>query len=103
MLSIEGYTVWEAETADQAMEILSNIGTPDLVLTDVQMPGDLDGLDLLIHLKQSSPDLPVVVMSAYPHSAESAEDVLARADLFLEKPVALSILSLRLKSFLGEE
>ena len=53
------------ETADDAAAGLSDPACAvDLVVTDVQMPGELDGVDLASLLKVTRPGLPVVVMSA---------------------------------------
>ena len=52
----EGFHVIQTETADQALEVLRSSTTVDLVLTDIAMPGTLDGCDLtnLIHVNWPS-------------------------------------------------
>jgi two-component system nitrogen regulation response regulator GlnG len=62
--------------------------SPDLLFTDVRMPGD-DGLVLLDRLKQRRPGLPVVVMSAYTDIASTAGAFRAGAHDFLSKPFDL--------------
>ncbi|MBN1179134.1 MAG: sigma-54-dependent Fis family transcriptional regulator [Anaerolineae bacterium] len=67
-----GYATTGAETAEDALERL--VGDAfDLVLTDLQMPG-MDGLALLEEIKQISPDIPVVMITAY-----GSMDVVIRA------------------------
>ncbi|MCM2336426.1 MAG: response regulator, partial [Pseudomonas sp.] len=59
-----GYAVEGFEGAADALDALGSRGAPDLLFTDVRMPGD-DGLVLLDRLKAQAPQLPVIVMSAY--------------------------------------
>jgi CheY-like chemotaxis protein len=59
----EGHEVYEAATADEALAILKSIVTVDIVVTDVQMPGSMSGLDLTTYIRESFPSLPVVVVS----------------------------------------
>lgn len=63
VLNEEGYTVEMANTAEEALTILSQERF-NLVITDLQMPG-MDGLELLTQIKQRSPDIPVVMITAH--------------------------------------
>lgn len=58
---------------------------PDLVLTDLRMPG-LDGLALLRAIKRVSPDTPVVIFTAYASDSAAGEAIRAGATAFLPKP-----------------
>ena len=58
-----GYEVDGFENAASALAALRVRGAPDLLFTDVRMPGD-DGLVLLDRLKSAHPQLPVIVMLA---------------------------------------
>jgi CheY-like chemotaxis protein len=59
----EAYEVLEAHDASEAMTALSAGHVVDLVLTDVQMPGPPDGLELVRWLKENFPDIPAIVTS----------------------------------------
>ena len=63
LLKEEGYSV---ETAADGFKALSKFeeGHPDLILTDLKMPG-MDGVELLEKVRQSDPDVEVVVMTAF--------------------------------------
>ena len=63
LLAEEGYEVLTAESGNKALEILEST-EPDLVITDMKMPG-MSGLDLLEKIKQKDPQLPVVMMTAF--------------------------------------
>ena len=82
-LRAEGYAVIEALNATEALSILNSGVCIDLVLTDVRMPGEIDGLGLLAFVKSHYPDIPVIVTSGHL-PAEIALD--EGAVLFLPKP-----------------
>jgi two-component system nitrogen regulation response regulator GlnG len=54
-----GYAVEGFDSARSALAALDSTGVPDLLFTDVRMPGD-DGLALLERLKSRHPSLPVI-------------------------------------------
>ncbi|WP_119716923.1 nitrogen regulation protein NR(I) [Cognatilysobacter tabacisoli] len=83
-----GYAVEGFEGAADALEALASRGAPDLLFTDVRMPGD-DGLVLLDQLKAQVPQLPVIVMSAYTDVASTAGAFRGGAHEFLSKPFDL--------------
>ncbi|MDJ0974812.1 MAG: sigma-54 dependent transcriptional regulator [Planctomycetota bacterium] len=62
---------------------------PDLVLTDIVMPGDRDGLDLLRAVKAARPETPVIIMTAYGSVEKAVGAMRDGAHDFLEKPLDL--------------
>ncbi|MFK7892319.1 MAG: nitrogen regulation protein NR(I) [Granulosicoccus sp.] len=53
------------ESADEALDALrGNSLAPDAVISDIRMPGS-DGLSMLNQLKQTHPDMPVLIMTAF--------------------------------------
>ena len=83
-----GYAVDGFDSAAAALSALGARGAPDLLFTDVRMPGD-DGLVLLDKLKATHPQLPVIVMSAYTDVASTAGAFRGGAHEFLSKPFDL--------------
>ena len=83
-LEIEGYSVREAESAEQALEAIDD-QAPDLVLLDVVMPG-VDGWQLLQKLQERHGSIPVIMFSGQvdERSAGEAEERGARG--FVGKP-----------------
>jgi two-component system nitrogen regulation response regulator GlnG len=83
-----GYAVEGFDSAQAALAALQSKQVPDLLFTDVRMPGD-DGLVLLERLKSRHPALPVIVMSAYTDLASTAGAFRGGAHEFLSKPFDL--------------
>jgi DNA-binding NtrC family response regulator len=77
-----GYRVIEAVNADEALVIIE-ASLPDLVITDVRMPGSMDGLEMLVIIKKEHPDLPVIVMSGHLEAGLAIADGAA---IFISKP-----------------
>ena len=63
VLVARGYDVVSATNGTAALDLVDS-ERPDLILLDVVMP-DMDGYDLYMELKERSPQIPVVLMTAY--------------------------------------
>lgn len=83
-----GFTVLEAMNGDEAISILSAGADIDLVFTDVRMPGDADGMDLLAFVRRTRPELPVLMTSGH---LEPALAYAGGAVAFLDKPCDLDV------------
>jgi two-component system, response regulator PdtaR len=80
-LRAHAYAVVEAPTADDALAIMKSGVQVDLVLTDVRMPGTLDGLALARLIRARYPKIKIVITSG-----NSSDDVEKAADTFFAKP-----------------
>jgi DNA-binding NtrC family response regulator len=85
ILREEGY---ETETAGDGFKALGKVPgfAPDLVLTDLKMPG-LDGIGLLGELRAASPTTVVVVMTAFGTIDSAVEAIKKGAENYLTKPL----------------
>lgn len=93
VLTRNGYTVIEAADADEALRVVAqHAGPPDLLLTDVVMPGT-SGRLLAQRLSEEYPDLSVLYMSGYTDDAVVHHGVLAPGVAFLQKPFTPATLS----------
>jgi CheY-like chemotaxis protein len=81
-LRSEAHTVVEAASADEAMKLLGSILEIDLMITDIEMPGRIDGLGLAEQFRNERPALPVIVVSGRSPSGP----IGALASAFLLKP-----------------
>jgi DNA-binding NtrC family response regulator len=84
VLQYEQYAVAEASTGPQALEILET-DTFDAVLLDIKMPG-MDGMEVLRKIKETDPDLPVIMISGHGTIQTAVEATKIGAFDFLEKP-----------------
>lgn len=60
-----GIAVIEAEGADAAVAIMSNGATIRAVVTDVRMPGTMDGLGLAAWMRDKAPHTPIIITSGF--------------------------------------
>jgi two-component system, NtrC family, nitrogen regulation response regulator GlnG len=72
-------------SANEAKSALESGQVPQVLLSDVRMPGD-SGLDLLHHIKASWPDLPVIIMTAYSDLDSAVAAFQGGAYEYLPKP-----------------
>ncbi|WP_134681128.1 response regulator transcription factor [Paracoccus ravus] len=84
LLRSEDYRVTLHDSAEAFLESLK-ADLPHCLLTDIQLPG-VSGLDLQMHLRTDYPDLPVLIMTAYPQPNLRDQALLAGAVCFLGKP-----------------
>jgi putative two-component system response regulator len=91
-LGSEGYTVRVAHSADEAIAAIE-AKPPDLVVTDVRMPGG-SGMDVLAHVKRLDEILPVILLTAQADVTTAVEALRRQADDFLDKPLNFDRLSL---------
>jgi CheY-like chemotaxis protein len=91
LLEALGCRVFRVDSAARALEWLSTRAqAPDLVLSDVVMPGDMDGLALATHLRASHPSLRVILMTGY---AEKLNAIESEGFEVLPKPCSAEILA----------
>ena len=86
-LEFEDWEIHEASDALAGWEMAREL-QPDVMLLDVMMPGDLDGLDLCRAMK-ATPKLqgvPVIILSARGSSADREAGLAAGATQYLVKP-----------------
>ena len=96
-LKMKGYDVKEAPNGIEAVALL-NHHQFDVVLSDINMPG-MDGLELLNHIKQQHPWLPVLLMTAYGDVSQAVQAMQKGADDYLMKPFELRELEALLKPY----
>ena len=61
---------WSADAALAALQ--EGPSLPDIVLSDIEMPGRLSGMDLAFRLRERWPQLPVVLVTGYAKQLEEA-------------------------------
>ncbi len=84
LLKTAGIAVRGFESARAFLEILPQVNS-GCVITDVRMP-DMTGIDLLRRLKETNPDLPVIIITGHGEISLAVEAMKIGAVDFLEKP-----------------
>ena len=88
LLEASGYSVVSTTSADEAIELLANGATFDLVLLDYVMP-KMDGDELARTLHQKHPDLPLIAVSAVDQLPQSFRESIAGSVLKGQDPQIL--------------
>jgi len=92
-----GYQVLEAANGDEGLDILSSGQVVDIMVTDVRMPGNIDGMELTRRAKSMVPGRPVIVCSAHLFRPESHP-----ADEFFSKPYSVDALADVIARLIGD-
>jgi two-component system, response regulator PdtaR len=90
----KGFVVVEAANSDEARAILQSSAHISVVMTDVRMPGSMDGLGLAQWVRTARPDLKIVIASAHVPAAASPDI----ADAFFLKPYDIDQLVDRIRA-----
>jgi PAS domain S-box-containing protein len=95
-----GYTVIEAEDGTSAMNLWPlHRGQIELVITDMMMPGGLNGLELAQALRRESPDLKVIITSGYAIDLAREGSPIVESVRFLQKPYEIDTLAKSIRSY----
>jgi UDP-3-O-acyl N-acetylglucosamine deacetylase len=87
VLADEGYRVLEAENGRGALQLIAS-ERPRLVILDIWMP-EMDGIELLRHIRDSHPGTPVIVISGHGNIETAVTATKLGAFDFIEKPFSL--------------
>ncbi|WP_456473243.1 ATP-binding protein [Desulfolithobacter sp.] len=99
-LSLLGYTVFTAESGEDAEKLVQDTKPDiDLLLTDVIMPG-MNGKELASSLKNIYPDLKIMFISGYTDNLVVKHGVLEPGIELLSKPVLPTVLAARIRNIL---
>ena len=100
VLELEGYAVEVAGSANEAFEVLRE-RTPDLILMDVQLPGE-DGLSTTRRLKADpvTATIPVVALTAHAMAGDREQALAAGCAGYMSKPIDTRTFGMAVKEFL---
>jgi len=97
-----GYRVVTAPDSAAALSLLQAEQAPDLLMTDVVMPGGVDGLELARRARAQFPSLRVLLASGYNHGLNSGDQEPEPGIRLIGKPFRLTELAEELRRALGE-
>ncbi len=97
-LTMGGYEVFVAGTGPQAIE-MTHAHQPDLILLDICLPGDMDGVDVCVQVRQFT-QTPIIVLSAVTEEKQKVKALDMGADDYLTKPFSNDELQARVRACL---
>jgi len=98
MLTQEGYRVRTAATGEEGVKLYRQ-EEPDLILTDVKMPG-MSGLDLIREVHTVNPHVPIIAITAYASADDAVRAVREGAYDYLSKPFQVEDLRIIIRNAL---
>jgi PAS domain S-box-containing protein len=96
-----GYNVLEAEDGAQGLRILESRGRVDLLVTDVGLPGGINGRQLADAALMTYPNLKILFITGYAESAVIGEGHLRPGMHILTKPFSLDTLGSRIREIIA--
>jgi PAS domain S-box-containing protein len=99
-LSDLGYTTREAEDGRAGLRILQSTTRVDLLLTDVGLPGGINGRQLADAARQLRPDLKVLFITGFAEAAGVGDGLLGEGMHVMTKPFALAALAAKVESII---
>jgi len=94
-LSDDGYTVHTAESGEAALALFET-HRPQIVLTDIKMPG-MGGIELLKRIKQTAPETEVIMITGHGELDLAIQSIQHDAVDFVTKPIRDEVLAIALK------
>ncbi|MFH1196803.1 MAG: sigma-54 dependent transcriptional regulator [bacterium] len=98
----DGHETFEAESKETAFEFI-NLHKFDLVISDLYIPIESHGIDILKYCKQQIPDTFVIIITAHSSIEKAVELIKAGADDFVAKGFKMEELKFRVSRFLKQK
>lgn len=99
----QGHAVSEADDGPSGIQILESLETIDLMVTDVGLPGGMNGRQVADSARLLIPDLKVLFVTGYADNAAVDGENLAVGMAVLLKPFKLDSLTKKIKEMFGDE
>ncbi len=100
VLSTLGYSVVEAEDGPSAVAMLDGAPKIDLLLTDMMLPGGMNGIDVAQVVRDRIPDIRVIYTSGYTDSEQVTQKLSGAGVEFLPKPYTIDRLTSTVRKLL---
>lgn len=96
----QGWEISVAEDGEKALAMTRNKKF-DLILSDIKMP-QMDGLTLSSHVRQSTPEMPIVLMTGYPSVDSAVAALRSKVNDYVIKPFNITHLFKLLESLVQD-
>lgn len=100
VLQQEGHAVLEAEDAASGLSILASHPTVDLLISDIGLPGEMNGQEMVSAARENRPNLKVLYITGYAGEAKIADDSHPEKTQLLTKPFLIETLLKRVSVML---
>jgi len=97
-----GYTGIEAADATSGLKVLESDAKIDLLITDVGLPGGMNGKEMAEKAREKRPDLKVLFITGYAQNAAISNGKLEPGMHVLSKPFAMEKLASRIRQMIEE-
>jgi CheY-like chemotaxis protein len=101
VLRANGFDVVEAWDSTEAARVLEEVAGFDVLMTDVQMPGPADGIDIAVHARRRNPDISVLILSGYSPRLKERLDGLLLNVISFAKPYDIEEIMVTLHRLMG--
>jgi signal transduction histidine kinase/CheY-like chemotaxis protein len=101
VLSELGYTVLEAANSQSSLQIVESGARIDLLVTDVGLPGGMNGRQLADAARERRPGLKVLFLTGYAESVAAGKDGIEQGMEIMSKPFALDKLVAKVKGMIS--
>lgn len=103
-MHLEGYRLLYARGGEEGF-VKAQETMPDLIITDIMMPGDVNGLELCRRIRKSDllSHIPVIIVTAKTTEADRLEGLNAGADAYLVKPFNNEELTVRVRKLMEKQ
>lgn len=95
------YRLVHAQDGMEAIQMYDQY-KPDLILMDIKMP-NIDGLDATRTIREMSPEIPIIAVSAYAYEKDKAAAIESGCNEFLTKPIAADLLKTTINKYLKDK
>ena len=101
----KGVTLYDAHNGALALDLLSSTNNFSLILLDIQLPGDINGFDILKKIRTNSknPNVPVIAISANATEHDINEGLNAGFDDYITKPINIGNFMITINLHLKEK
>lgn len=101
-LGVLGYRVTSAVNARSALAIIKDVDDIDLLLTDIVMPGGMNGSQLADEVIKARPDIKILFTSGYPRNIINYQNIPGSRVELLSKPYRRKELATKIRKALEQ-
>jgi len=97
-----GYTILKAKDGTSAMRMIDQRPDIDVMVTDIVMPGGMNGVEMAQRIAEIRPEVRVVYTSGFPADALAQKNLAVEGSVLLHKPYRLAELGAVVRLAMGE-